>query len=626
MAIQFLNTLNFNQNEVVSFRLDNKNANPATPLGGQLYYNNAAGVVRFYDDVNSAWVTLADSLNAGVTTITSGNSGSDSTGNAITNQTSVTGAVTIQSFPFSGLALVGHVPDASGTGDSAKFLKGDGTWAQPGGVYSWRAGATSAVAGSSNPVAIAASDTLVFKAGSVMATVIDTGTANAPNITFNHASITTTPTTATGVTLASTDVFSVVTSMTNDTFGHITEIVTTPFTLPTIVSGVTAQNGVKNTGTATAPVIEVSYGVNSNVIGAATAGTITGTHYIIAAGSALGPNQAVVYDQIGDLAISEFSTATADVDMGTNGGSLFQIKNMKDPTDAQDAATKAYADGLLSSALTFKGTFNALTGEILTGVNASSFIYQLVGGNFEPSKARVAVAIGDLYIVATAGDFYANTATPLTPGDQVFGQDTAAADASLENDWAVVQSDTDVATYSAVGIGNTRAQASGAVASGYEGSNAAGDATGGTVNVEYTTGTARLSLRESTAAKLGITTVTAGTGIGVSYANGVATVSSSGNPSGARISLGATDTGEGGSVTKLTATSTEQAWTVNTNTLFNKTAILVTCEVNVIAGSTPGATVFPLVTRAGNLVTITFTLLPNAPTNDEYAALLISTS
>ena len=59
--------------------------------------------------------------------ITSGNT-------AITTAAAATDTLTITSTAFGGGATIGHVPDASGGTDTTKFLRGDGTWQDAGGL------------------------------------------------------------------------------------------------------------------------------------------------------------------------------------------------------------------------------------------------------------------------------------------------------------------------------------------------------------------------------------------------------------------------------------------------------------------------------------------------------------
>jgi len=85
-------------------------------------------------------------------------------------------------------------------------------------------------------------------------------------------------------------------------------------------------------------------------------------------------------------------------------------------------------DSALAGAVTFKGTFNANTGAITSG------------GNLTLGVSRVAVAVGDMYVVNVGGNFYGNSSTPLNVGDEVIAVSAAVAGASVEGDWNAVPS------------------------------------------------------------------------------------------------------------------------------------------------------------------------------------------
>jgi len=155
-----------------------------------------------------------------------------------------------------------------------------------------------------------------------------------------------------------------------------------------------------------------------------------------------------------EIPINILGTPTADLAMGSN-----KITGLSNPTAAQDAATKQYVDNAVVGSLQIKGGFNATTGVIDGGTD-----------NLTTGAARVAIAIGDFYVCTTAGDFFGNAATPLTVGDQVICNTAAAAGLSVEGDFVIVQSDTDLATATTVGLasfptsGGLTVNASGAVA------------------------------------------------------------------------------------------------------------------------------------------------------------------
>lgn len=165
-------------------------------------------------------------------------------------------------------------------------------------------------------------------------------------------------------------------------------------------------------------------------------------------------------------------------------------------------ATTAFVQSSLTGLLEFKGGFNASTGAIVGG------------GNLTSGAARVAVEVGDYYVVTVAGDFFGNAATPLTPGDSVIVQTAAVAGASVEADFIVVQSDTDLATLTTVGIGNVNA--------------------GTGISVAYAAGTATVTNTETNTSNTATGTITAGSLSGtVTHAFGintiVQTISSSGD-------------------------------------------------------------------------------------------------
>ncbi len=83
-----------------------------------------------------------------------------------------------------------------------------------------------------------------------------------------------------------------------------------------------------------------------------------------------------IYDFVIGTPISSLAAATADVDMAVN-----KIIRVTDPTDAQDAATKAYVDNAVVGGLTYKGGYDAATNTPDLDSSTSAATYTITVSN-----------------------------------------------------------------------------------------------------------------------------------------------------------------------------------------------------------------------------------------------------
>ena len=449
--------IEMNQNELQLPVIDNEGTAPSTPVEGQMYFDTTAGDKTMYFWNGTTWIEM-DGSGSGVSSFTNANG---TFIDAATVNTNATGAVTMGVIDLS----------ATGTPNATKFLRGDNVWATPSGSYtSWTLGATT---GSDNEIEDGDDVDIVGTTGisTSIATVglKSTITINNTGVTSIVAGTNISIDQSTGaVEISSTDNNDnyFVTGASFDTTNGELSITGNNAAVGATVdldgryvtsSGVTS---VSSTTAGDALDVTVTNPSSAPALGFTWAGA--STQYVDGAGDlttfpAIPQGDVEGIDAGTYISVTDAGTSTPTVNaLGTatpyvsatddsklvarDASGYAYVKTPASGDSTTKIATTAFVQASLTGLLEFKGGFNASTGAIVGG------------GNLTSGAARVAVAVGDYYVVTVAGDFFGNASTPLTPGDSVIVQTAAIAGASVEGDFIVVQSDTDLATNSTVGL------------------------------------------------------------------------------------------------------------------------------------------------------------------------------
>ena len=395
MAINYLNSIDLNKNEILQGVIENQPndaAAGASPVEGQLYFNTTNHVLMQYN--GTSW----EEAGGGVETLTT----SDGTYIDLTPNAPTDGAVTVTA----------DLSAVDGTAVAAtRFLSKDNTWDVPAFPTSdnydyWVLDADGAGA----TAQIGSGDTADFVGG------LKIGTNSTAGGTLNITHDLQTQTDSTSVASpADGATFTVVDSVTRDTTGHATGLNVKTITLPSFPAIPTVGDGQINGATS-------GLGISGSM--SATANQSGDTTFTVASNASIGPTVSTLMHR----------------DTSGYGYVVTPASGSNDTT----IPTTAWVQAKLTGLLEFKGGFNATSGELDDG--SGNDLY-----------TDVVIAVGDYYVVTTAGNFFGNTATPLTVGDSVIAQNAVIAPgttAPVESDFIVVQSDTDLATLATVGLGN----------------------------------------------------------------------------------------------------------------------------------------------------------------------------
>ena len=535
MAINFLNTVNFNRNQLEQVVIQSVSSDPTTNnVVGQIIFNTTDDTLKQYvaDTQNPpvpasptpGWVEVGSTSAVETFTNTSGTYVAFGTDNAAAKGNVTVGTVDLTA--------------ADGTADTdTRFLSKDNTWDK----VSFN---VKDVEGTPNTFKIGPNDDLIFSGVAYSAgggTVTDASTSGTVSVGL--------------ITTAGTP--SATTFYRGDG------------------SWVIPVNDLYTLGKAAASndLILKNDGVDQDTI------VFNGTAKEIKLDVATADNYTF---SLADGAFAAWGTA------GTN-LQLPEHATAKTPASGDDStriATTAFVQAAVTGLLEFKGGFNANTGDLDSPLTTDLYTDTIIN-------------VGDYYVVTTAGDFFGNTATPLTPGDSVIVQTAAAAGASTEADFIIVQSDTDLATLSTVGLGNVNADTD--------------DSKLG-ISVSYLSGTA----------KTGVDLVGLDPGGAVDNSdvifgnNGTKNVKFNiGNiiaKSSVQLLLNTTTTGVSNQSSPPAGT---QGWVINSNTVLEAAAL--DCGVEIMTAA--GQTVYADISRSSNNITINFTA-PSAIAQGTYRAIV----
>jgi len=383
MAINFLNTVDFNQNTLEKPRIENQPNDTAAGTGveGQIYFDTTVDALKIY--AGGAWVEVG--ATSGVETFTNANGTYVAFG---TENTSAIGNVTVGTVDLTAV---------DGTSTSAsRFLTKDNKWAT-----------------------IPFGDVTEVQGGTYINVTDQTGPVPIVNHDLTSRSNTTsTAAPAYGATFTAID------SITTNSTGHVTVVNTKTVTIPasddTTYDLLTAPTG-------TAIRLDPSTGTNDDVTISGQTGQTTMTR-INASELRVGLTDDVTI--VDDLTVGGVITQTqanetnsfaSPLDMNGN-----KITNIATGTASTDGVNLGQVELLVAGVGVFKGSYNAAT-------NTPAL----------EGASNIALDQGDYFVVSVAGSFLTE---PLEPGDFIFANNAIAASSSPTlSDYTIVQADANIA-------------------------------------------------------------------------------------------------------------------------------------------------------------------------------------
>ena len=413
MAINFLNAVNLNKNQLEQAVIQNLSTDPASGEVGQIIFNTVDDTLKQY--VANAGSGSPGWVEVGSTSVVAG-TGIGVTFNGGEAVVRNTGLVTVLDGTYIDLTKQGGGDNTQLTADlsavdgtsvlGTRFLSKDNTWDVPAfDQYThWTLAGDNVTTQN-----ISSEDTATFEGG----TYITTAVSATDTLTINHDLTTRTDTTST----LSAVSFPVVDSVTTNSTGHVTAVNVKTVTVPDVT---TYDLTTAPTGTAVR--------LTGNLTGVDDV-TISGTTGQTAMSRISASELRVALTN--DVTITNNLTVVNDVTAGgnlsvTGTGSFTDEVTVPTATVGTSAPNLAQVELLVAGVGVFQGSYNAAT-------NTPA----LEGGS------NVALDQGDYFVVSVSGSFLGEA---LEPGDFIFANNAIAANSTpaLSN-YTVVQADDNIA-------------------------------------------------------------------------------------------------------------------------------------------------------------------------------------
>ena len=431
MAINFLNSVDLNKNQLIKAAIESQPNDAAVGTGveGQLYFNTTQQTIKVYREILPAttpktyeWASISGDIEEVQASIVADKLGID--------VVDPLGPIPKVGLDIVGLTALGApaLTDSLAVYDVSATTNKKLTVADIIGASTWKLEGDGA-----NQQTIVNGDIVDFVGNTYISSVASAVSANNFAVTLTHDNTTRTNTTST-VTPISGATFTALDSITTNATGHVTAVNTKTVTTADENYPLPTTTGVVSPGAPTTGIISLT----GSTDGVVSTVTFTGTtNRIDVSGSAVGQDGAITIDLTDDVTIVDDLTVGGELTVSGTGQSSFggQITIPQTPVADTDAASKKFVLDQVAGLGSFQGGYDASTDPGSPALTGAS---------------NIAFGQGDFYAVTTAGTItFSDSPTgdaTLEVGDFIFSNTDITANSNpASTDFTLILADQNIA-------------------------------------------------------------------------------------------------------------------------------------------------------------------------------------